>query len=752
MLHQAPDATTADRLLYLRALDPEGPLSLGGLDAIAFDQEPGNASVEELAAEAHRWGAAEATRFREELGEKVADESVVHCLLLNCAPLALVAGAWLQWMSSAANGDTGLALDVLSLYACDLGVGHPHADRGSAFRATLAHHRLPLDTGGMHLTSHDRVQNFSFRLPALLMAMSRQPDRYTPELLGADLFLRAVGTPPPLAVLPASALGPMTAQDLDLGSARTPARPGTPAEPSPPSALERSLAAARRPPADRLRRGFHWAAGEYGRWCALVLREAGPAGYPEYDVWRLLFSRARQAAVYHGRFRLAGRPLAEWFADIEAGPGDFLDALAASPLVRPGDPDRSPLVKGLISETGPMFRVFTDEEVAAIRRWILRLPTAAPPGPDGRDPDGNVGGRGPDEARRRDLDDVQRTWLRHTAGNSAQPPDGPLPGSPGSPRSLGSPRSPRSPRDAYHRLLTRQDSPALRRFAHDCVRRRLARSAYRLDAAPHQLPAHWDREQGLSPWLLAEHDRHGEEFTGTDRRTPVPTRAELISSTLQLAPLIMIDGAWLQGFTDYRLASSPVGHLLFRTYWDELGNGVPALNHPRIYRALLSQMGHDLPPTASAAFAEWSGFHDDSFDLPVFWLSISRFPRTFQPEILGLNLAMELSGVGGSYRSARVALKKYGFSTQFVDLHNTIDNVATGHSAWAAEAVDRFMEQIPGVLGPGAEHRMWRRVRIGYRSLTAPRTLGAALRSRIRTRRATTVPSLPPPPEGADPR
>ncbi len=64
------------------------------------------------------------------------------------------------------------------------------------------------------------------------------------------------------------------------------------------------------------------------------------------------------------------------------------------------------------------------------------------------------------------------------------------------------------------------------------------------------------------------------------------------------------------------------------------------------------------------------------------------------PEVLGLNLAMELSGVGGTYRRARLALKEYGFSTRFVDIHNTVDNVATGHSAWAADAIDTYLSSL----------------------------------------------------------
>ncbi|MEK8174273.1 iron-containing redox enzyme family protein [Streptomyces sp. M19] len=139
-----------------------------------------------------------------------------------------------------------------------------------------------------------------------------------------------------------------------------------------------------------------------------------------------------------------------------------------------------------------------------------------------------------------------------------------------------------------------------------------------------------------------------------------------------------------------------------------MGNGDRELNHPRIYRSLLAEMGVEPPPTGSPEFAAWPGFEDASFATPVYWLCVSRFPQTFLPEILGLNLAMELSGVGGGYRSASVALRHYGYSTQFVDLHNTIDNVATGHSAWAVDAIDSYLADLPRVLGPHQEAAVWR--------------------------------------------
>jgi hypothetical protein len=146
-------------------------------------------------------------------------------------------------------------------------------------------------------------------------------------------------------------------------------------------------------------------------------------------------------------------------------------------------------------------------------------------------------------------------------------------------------------------------------------------------------------------------------------------------------------------------------------------------------------MGVELPPTGSPEFAQDQRFKTESFRLPVYWLSLGKFPITFLPEILGMNLAMELSGVGGSYRSARRFLKHHKFSTRFVDIHNTIDNVSTGHSAWAADAIDTFMRSRVSQSDPREHSQVWDRVRLGYESLTpVPAKRNGSLASRLRRR------------------
>lgn len=81
--------------------------------------------------------------------------------------------------------------------------------------------------------------------------------------------------------------------------------------------------------------------------------------------------------------------------------------------------------------------------------------------------------------------------------------------------------------------------------------------------------------------------------------------------------------------------------------------------------------------------------------------------------------------MGGAYRTARDELREHGFSTLFVDLHNTIDNVSTGHSAMALDAIEMRMDQVLCSGNPQQVRSEWHRIWTGFRALAAPRADGA---------------------------
>jgi len=101
------------------------------------------------------------------------------------------------------------------------------------------------------------------------------------------------------------------------------------------------------------------------------------------------------------------------------------------------------------------------------------------------------------------------------------------------------------------------------------------------------------------------------------------------------------------------------------------------------------------------------------------------------PEILGLNLAVELAGVGGPYMEARDTLRRFRYPTLFVDMHNAADNVTAGHAAWATNAIKHYMDQVTERKGPHHLDDVWHRVWSGVRA-----TLPQISRVKLMTHRA----------------
>lgn len=715
---------TAFRRLYAHAADPEALIPGGELIVVIRREmlraSPGTGQpLDGLIREAAGWSSDAAERFQAvaALADDDRRRLLIRRAALGWAPLGLASGAWLQWLTSPGTADAPLILRILALYASDVGAGHPGAARRDAYLGLLRRLRASENAVPLaRLPDDPRIDDTAFCLPAVLLLMSRRPGDFREELIGADLCLRAVGLPPPLALVEEEVRAAWAA--IDYSSVEDGGDP--PAEQC--RAIADALVGAGPEPAARVYAGFGWTLAALRGQGESLLDELRASLDPGYDMAELMRRRAREGLVYHREVLLEGRPLAGWLKDCRDDPRPFLDVLARSGLVKPGRSGASPLVRGLVSERGPMFRVFSPDDLAVISRWIDALPA------------------GPGPGRTAEADGAAAAQA--TVGQPPGPqPLAMLPGLLEAATPLGG--GPRDLRDSYHLLMARTGGPELRDWCLRYIRGWLARSRYRMDSRSVPLPEEW-RTEGLRPWLRAQHERHVAEFEESVD-VPLPSREAVVDDAVQLAPLTLIDGSWLQGFTDYELASSQIGHSLFAIYWDELGNGEAKLNHPLIYREVLKDMDVDLPPTASPEFANWPGFRDASFELPVYWLSIGRFPRTFLPEVLGLNVAMELSGVGGTYRRAGMALRKYGFSTRFVEIHNTIDNVATGHSAWATGAVDTLMSGLPDTPGPGGRSEVWERVRAGFRSLSPPggfMARRAARRGRLagnRRRRAKAV-------------
>ena len=197
---------------------------------------------------------------------------------------------------------------------------------------------------------------------------------------------------------------------------------------------------------------------------------------------------------------------------------------------------------------------------------------------------------------------------------------------------------------------------------------------------------------------------------------------------LQLTPAILVDGAWLAGMNGAAESLSDADRHLLKIYLDELGDGRPAWNHPNVHRKLLASQDLRLPDFRQEAFARHPALCDAAFELPVYMLAMGLLTQDWRPEILGLNLAIEMSGLGAGYLRAIDILRYHGMDPTLIQLHLSIDNPASGHAARAQEAIALHLDVIRQREGHDAMNVSWQRIWLGYSSLgVASLSLAASL-------------------------
>lgn len=410
---------------------------------------------------------------------------------------------------------------------------------------------------------------------------------------------------------------------------------------------------------------------------------------PHNQMLALLKHKAKYAIGYHDRVRVNQKPLDKLLAE---DPELALLHLAKSKYIKPGDPENSRLCGKSIAFGGPMFRIFDEQEINTIRGWVTSLAEKEPTARDSACPI-----------------KCNRVYFKllpvadlptHGVVENFELGDGAI-------------------RSLYYHFLNIEFFPGLLPKANAFAEFWLHRCSYRLENGECSLPFKDYAHDKLRHWFNNLANTQVQSYEG--RKIELMCKERLKNASLQLCPMIFIDGAWLQKAGEPLIGLSRTGAILNKIYSDEVGNGKLEWNHPNLYRELMQEMSFALPEFDDKAFAAYSGFDDDAFLVPVFWLSVSLFPTRYAAEILGLNLAMELSGVGGSYRVAKDQLKSHGFSTLFVDLHNTIDNVSTGHSAMALDAIQIFLDELAMREGRASVNRAWERIWTGYRALVPPK-------------------------------
>lgn len=202
------------------------------------------------------------------------------------------------------------------------------------------------------------------------------------------------------------------------------------------------------------------------------------------------------------------------------------------------------------------------------------------------------------------------------------------------------------------------------------------------------------------------------------KERPKISKAAYIWGLEQIAPMILIDGCWLQNSLTIENTYPEIAEILFSIYCDEIGNAVLEQNHPYIFQQLLDSLSIDVPPVYSKTFIQHPDFINSAFDLPVYMLALSQFSVQFLPELLGLNMAIELSGLGKNYMQLVDDWNYWGIDSTIVRIHISIDNYASGHTFLAKKAIKIYLDHLQQRSGKAdVVNEHWRRVCCGYASL-----------------------------------
>lgn len=418
---------------------------------------------------------------------------------------------------------------------------------------------------------------------------------------------------------------------------------------------------------------------------------------PRQRMHKLLQGLMSHAVGHHGNIRLGSKTIDEWFQEKPFKSENFLATLLHSPLVDKAKPESSKLLK-LFEFNGPMFGVLDDKGKAIVKNWLLSElnPDRAP---RKKSQIGTLKSR----SYAYGLKKIQNEpgWIKvsfepEQQNNVTEQTDFSKP----------------TTQELYYYLVNSDRYPGVLNPAKKAVESVLARA--RLFS---RMPFSHYSHEAFESYIKALYQHEVDRYKPLNHR-PKLSKTAYAWGIEQLAPTILTDGSWLQCV--HQLAfypAHPVGELLGRIYQDEIGNGKLEQNHPHIYQELLDSLGIKLPPIDSRDFIVHPGFIKGAFDIPVYLMAIAKFPATFLPELLGLNMAIELSGLGNQYLRLSQALRYWGINSAIVDIHTSIDNLSSGHSALAMRAIQLYLDDIAANSGTAAVDGYWRRIYTGFCSL-----------------------------------
>ncbi|NLU80654.1 iron-containing redox enzyme family protein [Micromonospora sp. HNM0581] len=601
-----------------------------------------------------------------------ADPAVLEAVRRQRAPLALLAGCWLDTVSNPATQPSIIVNHLFRHHFVLKGEGEPQRS---------LHHlrRRSLEAGGTHLPPLDAV-NFLSRVEArpltawhavFYLSLSRLPANLLPEIVGVHYVVNALGVDDlvfgSVPVLTEPKLRAALAEYLGL----------TGQSPTGVTDRRRLLSAVRL--ASALEREHAALLSELASWHAGLSLDA--------KVAEIIQRHAPFAGRQHRGVKIAGQLLATTLGDENLDIARFLTDLRDSHYVN--SPGEARFLRAL-KLGGPMFGIFDEREGAVLREWV----TAAREGVRSEItiPVNRIG------------DEHAERWRLLVTGH--RPSDIVI-------------REPESLDDRrfLHRLVNIENFAHLLPLAQAHAEQVFtdAEVLFTHGAQGMHTDASWF---DYSPEaLLARVDAiYWEKLVDPYQPlTQIPDRDEVVFGQKLVALASLLDGTWSCRTGNVGRYARPSDGMLFAIYADEMGRGDLRKNHITMIHQVLGSMEIHLPHLRDADFIDQDEL-PETYGFGLHQLCMSLFPDTFYNEILGYNLCVEMFGLGRVRLQEIQKLRRYGFDTTYEAAHLSIDNFSTGHARQAAEIIIAYLDGVRREVGADAVPREWRRIWRGYAS------------------------------------
>jgi photosystem II stability/assembly factor-like uncharacterized protein len=321
-----------------------------------------------------------------------ASDAFVRDQLIQLAPFNLMDGVWLQNIHQARPSDE-VQSRLFSIWSDEVGNGESSENHSNVYRDLLQSQGIYLP----EVTSRKFLDvDFApgvWRTPCFQMAIGMFPQEFFPELLGMTLFLEWEATPtlqPKVEMLRGRGMNPLF-YSLHVAIDNISQGHGALAKEAVKLFLEEKKEEGGTLAVEaiwqRIWNGYvGWATAGFNgegieerrllidRVSINIGTPSDPECFPDWKKYyhekmvALIVSKAPFAAQVHGSAKLEGRMLNDLFAEPEI----LMKSLVSSGLITPATPRQSKFFE-LLSFRGPMYKVFTDSEIAIILDWIESL-------------------------------------------------------------------------------------------------------------------------------------------------------------------------------------------------------------------------------------------------------------------------------------------------------------------------------------------------------------------------------------------